>query len=111
MLHPEYTYTPGDGVEQHGPDAGVAVAEFYTTALPDLTFEELAAWSPRPDVGIMELRFRGTHTGPLGVVPPTGRAVTGTFCNVVEVRDGTIHREREYVDELAFMRALGLAGD
>ncbi len=109
MLHPEYTYTASDGVEQHGPEAGVAVAELYTTAFPDLVLEEVRAWSPAPDTAIMEFRFRGTHTGPLGDVPPTGRRAEGTVCNILEVRDGRIWREREYFDSLALMRQLGLA--
>jgi ketosteroid isomerase-like protein len=108
LLHPDYTYTASDGVEQPGAEAGVAVAELYTTAFPDLTIEELHCWTPAEDVSIMELRFRGTHTGPLGDVPPTGRRAEGIVCNVVEVRDGRIRREREYFDELALLRRLGL---
>lgn len=109
LIHPEYTYTGSDGVEQPGADAGIAVAELYTTAFPDLTIEELHSWTPAEDVSIMELRFRGTHTGPLGEIPPTGRRAEGTLCNVVEVRDGRVRREREYFDELSLLRQLGLA--
>ncbi len=30
-------------------------------------------------------------------------------CNVVEARDGKIHRERDYFDTLSLMQQLGLA--
>ena len=108
-LHPDYAYTPSDGIEQPGQDAGVAVAELYTTAFPDVVIEEVRSWAPSPDVAIMEFRFTGTHTGPLADIPPTGRRVTGMVCNVVEVRDGLIWREHEFFDELSLLRQLGLA--
>ena len=89
-LHPDYAYTPSDGVERPGPDAGVAVAELYTTAFPDVVLDEVRSWAPSPDVAIMEFRVTGTHTGPLGDIPPTGRPVAGLVCNIVEVRDGFV---------------------
>ena len=46
LTHPDYTYTGGDGVEQAGADAAVAVAELYTTAFPDLRFEIRASHAP-----------------------------------------------------------------
>lgn len=106
--HPDYAYTASDGVEQPGADAGVAVAELYTTAFPDVAFEEVRAWAPAPDVAIMEFRVTGTHTGPLGDIPPTGRRITGLVCNIVETRDGLIVREHEFFDELAVLRQLGV---
>jgi predicted ester cyclase len=108
-LHPDYAYTASDGVEQPGADAGVAVAELYTTAFPDVVIQEVRSWSPTPDVAIMEFRITGTHTGPLGDIPPTGRRVTGLVCNIVEVSDGRIRREHEFFDELSLLRQLGLA--
>jgi len=32
LLHPEYSYTGGDGQTERGPDAGVAIAQMYRTA-------------------------------------------------------------------------------
>jgi steroid delta-isomerase-like uncharacterized protein len=110
LIHPDYTYIGGDGVEQPGVDAAVAVAELYTTAFPDLRFEIRASHAPSDDVAILEVIAHGTHTGPLGDVPPTGRSGAVVACNVVEVRDGRIVREREYFDRLAIMDQLGLAG-
>jgi steroid delta-isomerase-like uncharacterized protein len=108
LLHPDYTYTGEDGVEQAGADAGVAVAQLYTTAFPDLRFEIVAAHDAG-DVGVCEIRARGTHAGPLAELAPTGRAVEVVLCNVVEVREGRIRRERDYFDGLSLMRQLGVA--
>jgi predicted ester cyclase len=71
--------------------------------------DEVRSWAPSPDVAIMEFRVTGTHTGPLGDIPPTGRPVAGLVCNIVEVRDGLIWREHEFFDELSLLRQLGLA--
>jgi predicted ester cyclase len=109
LIHPDYTYIGGDGVERAGAEAAVAVAEYYTTAFPDLSFEVRAGHAPSDDVAILELIARGTHTGPLGDVPPTGRSGEVVACNVGEVRDGRIIREREYFDTFAIMSQLGLA--
>jgi steroid delta-isomerase-like uncharacterized protein len=109
LIHPDYTYIGGDGVERSGADAAVAVAELYTTAFPDLSFETRASHAPSADVAILELVARGTHTGPLDGVPPTGRTAEVVACNVIETRDGKILREREYFDTHSMMRQLGLA--
>jgi steroid delta-isomerase-like uncharacterized protein len=108
LYHPDYVYTSCDGVEQIGPDAGVAVAETYATAFPDLSFEVRHQWAPSADVSIMEFTGVGTHDGPLGDIPATGRRVEVLVCNIVEARDGRIFREREYYDSLNVMQQLGV---
>lgn len=61
---------------------------------------------------VTELTARGTHTGPLmtpaGTIPPTGKTVDFTVCEVWEVRDGKIAKLRNYQDSGAIMRQLGL---
>jgi predicted ester cyclase len=106
IYHPDYAYTGTDGMTA-GIDAGIEIAQAFITAMPDLEFEFRHQWSPRDDVSIIELTATGTHTGPLGELAPTGRRVEIVGCNVVEVVDGKILREREYFDEMALMRQLG----
>ena len=108
LYHPDYVYMSGDGVEHVGPDSGVAVAETYTTAFPDLSFEVRGRYAPSADVAVMELTGVGTHEGPLGDIPATGRRVRVLVCNIVEARDGKIFREREYYDSLDVMQQLGV---
>ncbi len=109
LYHPDYTYTGGDGVEQKGADAGVAVAETYTAAFPDLTFEYRHQFAVDEVTSVIEFTARGTHQGALDDIPPTGKSVELVVCNVVETRDGKIHREREYYDTLAVLTQLGVA--
>ena len=107
VMHDEYTYTGGDGKEEAGPEAGMAVAEMYLGAFPDAAVE-IRAQYVQGDVSIMECRVAGTHTGPLMGIEPTGKPISLAFCNVIEVRDGKVYREREYVDWGALLTQLGV---
>jgi steroid delta-isomerase-like uncharacterized protein len=109
LFHPDYAYTGTDGVEHAGAEAGLAVAERFTTAFPDLSIEVRASHAVGGDVAVVEIVARGTNTGPLDDIPPTGRRLEGVGCNVIEVRDGKIHRERDYFDTLALLQQLGVA--
>ncbi len=108
LYHPDYIYMSGDGVEQKGADAGIEVAETYTRAFPDLTFSIQHQYEPTPDTAIVELRATGTHEGDLEGIPATGRRVELAGCNVIEVADGQIIRERDYFDIGAMLQQLGV---
>jgi steroid delta-isomerase-like uncharacterized protein len=111
LYHPDYVYMTSDGTEHKGGEAGVAVAELYTRAFPDLTFEIRHRFAPSSDVAILELTARGTHRAELDGIPATGRSVEVVVCNIVEAQDGLIVREREYYDSLSIMRQLGVFED
>ncbi|HLG00638.1 MAG TPA: ester cyclase [Acidimicrobiia bacterium] len=108
LYHPEYTYRDADGSEHKGADAGVAVAEMYTKAFPDLEFELVSQYAVNDHVSVMEIVVRGTHEGDLEGLAPTGNRVEVFVCNVVECRNGLIWRERDYFDNLSIMRQLGV---
>lgn len=107
LCHADYVYMSGDGVEQKGADAGVAVAEMYSTAFPDLSFEIRNQYAV-DDVSVLEITARGTHEADLEGIPPTGRRVEVVVCNIIETQDGKIYREREYYDGLSLMQQLGV---
>lgn len=65
------------------------------------------ARNPAPSV-IQTLRVRGVHHGELMGMAPTGKSVDLFVCNVCEVRDGKVYREREYFDAMAMMTQLGV---
>lgn len=109
LLHDDYTIMQGDGVEMQGPDAGVEIARMYLAAFPDLSFEVRHQFSPSDSVSVLECTARGTHKEELEGIPATGREVELVVCNIIEVRDGKIYREREYYDSLCLMRQLGVA--
>ncbi|MFD0772993.1 ester cyclase [Streptomonospora algeriensis] len=106
LMHPDYTYTGPDGVER-GADESVAVAEGYTSAFPDAALETMHNWTPNPEVSVLEFRVRGTHQGEFNGMQPTGRQIEVVCCNVVEVSDGKLYREREYLDGQSLMQQLG----
>jgi steroid delta-isomerase-like uncharacterized protein len=109
LYHPDYSYTGSDGEEQKGPETGVAVSKMFLDALPDATLEVRTRYTCGDDVSIIEFIGRGTHEGELMGVPPTGKSLAVLACDVIEVRDGKIYREREYMDTLSILQQLGAA--
>ena len=108
LLHPDYVYVAGDGKEARGVEAGLQNAYIYARAFPDSVIEIKHVYM-QGDTAIAELVARGTHHGDLMGIPPTGRSVEINMCNVMELRDGKIHREREYFDRLTMLEQLGVA--
>jgi steroid delta-isomerase-like uncharacterized protein len=109
LYHSEYTYTGGDGKEMPGgPDTGLAVVRSYAEAFPDGKLEVRRVYV-QGNIAIAEMLGRGTHRGPFMGAAPTNRACEVTICNVIEMRDGKCHREREYMDMLHIFVQLGLA--
>ncbi|MGH9030665.1 MAG: ester cyclase [Acidimicrobiia bacterium] len=109
LYHADYSYMDGTGVETKGAEAGLAVAQGYTTAFPDLTFEIRNQYTDGPDISIVEFTARGTHQAELDGIAATGKSVEIFVCNVIVAQDGKILREREYFDNLAILQQLGVA--
>jgi predicted ester cyclase len=51
----------------------------------------------------------GTHTGPLGPVPPTGRRIEIDGLIIDHVADGRVVERWEQFDQSVMLRQLGLA--
>ena len=107
LYHPQYTYTGGDGQRQEGAEAGIAVADMYTTAFPDVQLG-IKQTHVIGDTVIVEFVASGTHQGELMGIAPTGRKVSMPVCIVLEIRDGKIYAEREYMDMAHMMQQLGV---
>jgi steroid delta-isomerase-like uncharacterized protein len=107
LYDPEYSYTGTDGVERKDPEAGVEIARTYITAFPDLRFEVLVQHEVG-DTAIAQFRVGGTHKEELEGMPATGRAVLIEACNIMQVRDGKIVRERDYYDTLEMLKQIGV---
>ena len=108
LFHPEYTYTGGDGQVQKGPEAGMAIGQMFATAFPDGRID-VQQISVAGDTAIVEFIGRGTHNGDLMGIAPTGRQLTIPVCDILEIRDGKIIAEREYMDMMHMMQQLGVA--
>ncbi len=107
LIHPEYSYTGPDGKEMTGgPDVALGIAQLYAKAFPDATLEVRRVYA-HGDVAIAEMFARGIHGGDLMGVPATGKPVEITICNVAELRDGKVYREREYMDMFTMLQQIG----
>jgi steroid delta-isomerase-like uncharacterized protein len=107
LFLPEYTYTGGDGEVQKGPEAGLAVAQMFAAAMSDAKIS-IQTVHTSGDTAVVEFIGSGTHDGDFQGIAPSGRKVTMPVCMVVEVRDGKIRCEREYMDMMHMMQQIGV---
>jgi steroid delta-isomerase-like uncharacterized protein len=107
LMHRDYTYAGGDGQEQKGPEAGLAVSQMFARAFPDGRID-VVSMKEAGDTVLVEFIGRGTHRGDLMGIAPTGRPITIPVCEVFELRDGKIYREREYMDMVTIMVQVGV---
>ena len=107
LLDDQYTYTGGDGQTQRGPEAGMAVGQMFATAFPDGRID-LRQIHTAGDTAIVEFTGRGTHSGDLMGIAPTGRHISIPVITVLTVRGGRIVSEREYMDMAHIVRQLGV---
>ena len=105
-LHSGYSYTSGLGKEMTG-EAMLNIAMMFTNAFPDGKLEVKQVYT-QGDVAIAETVSRGTHQGELLGAAATGKSVELPICNVIELRDGKVYREREYMDMLTVMTEIGV---
>lgn len=101
----------GTGDVFEGPEGTRKYAQSWVSGFPDgqVTVDNILADGDRV---VVEYTGRGTHTGTLetsmGPIAPTGRSVTIKLCDVVELADGKITRQRSYFDTGSIMAQLGL---
>lgn len=53
-------------------------------------------------------QFKGKHTGSFFGIPATGKDVDVIGCTIVKMRDGKIVEEQDFMDNLEFMKQLGI---
>ena len=89
-----------------GPEGIAQLITLYRTAFPDLTavVEDVIA---EGDKVAYRLTFRGTHTGELMGMPPTGKPVMYTGIGIDTVINGTITEMWLNFDALGMLRQLG----
>ena len=110
LIHPDYSYTGTDGnTMPGGPAAGVAIAKMFVDAI-DARIDIVHAHESA-NTSVIEFNGTGTHIGDFLGVAPTGKPLSAKVCDVIEVRDGLVYREREYFDVLGLMVQLGAIPD
>jgi steroid delta-isomerase-like uncharacterized protein len=107
--HPRYEYVATDEVYD-GAEEVLDHFEELHRAFPDQLVEIIALHSADEAV-LMEAVARGTHTGPLRGLPPTGKRFEQPFLGIFVFEDDGLVCERVYFDTATVLRQLGVARD
>jgi len=102
-----YSYTGSDGEKQQGPEAGLAVVQMWANAFSDAK-ADIRQIHVAGDVATVEFQASGTQDGELMGIAATGRKVSMPVCTVLDIKDGKITAEREYMDMAHMMQQLGV---
>jgi steroid delta-isomerase-like uncharacterized protein len=79
----------------------------WNNAIPDsrVTIDDVVA---EGDKVVMRVTYRGTHTGPLQNIPPTGKSITVSAINVFRMVNGLAVEQWAVIDDLGMLQQLGL---
>ena len=103
MIEPGVNLTGGDQISTY--------MQTFFTAFPDLRIE-VESMLEVDDAVATEVRFIGTHTGPLagpgGELPATGKPVDLPGADFIRVSNGKVSSWHVYYDAGTFMSQLGL---
>lgn len=109
FMQARYEYVASDEVHD-GAEEVMAYFESSRRAFPDQR-NELLALHHCDDSVCVEAVVRGTHDGPLGGLPPTGRAYELPILAIFLFEGGRLVCERVYFDSNTVLRQLGVARD
>jgi len=89
-------------------DEFVQLQEGFLVSFPDqeVTVHQLVA---EDDYVAVLATYRATHTGPMGQVPATGKAVSVPFLALFRIEDGKIVELWAEWDNMVMLAQLGLA--
>jgi steroid delta-isomerase-like uncharacterized protein len=107
--HPRYELV-ATGEVHDGPDEVRKYFEDSRRAFPDQR-NELVALHHADDAVLVEAIVRGTHLGPLGGLPPTGRSYELPILAAFLFEGDRLVCERVYFDSGTVLRQLGVARD
>ena len=107
--HPRYELI-GTGQVYDGADEVAGYFNETRTAFPDQR-NELIAMHHSDDAVIVEANLYGTHDGPYGGLPPTGRKFEMRFAALFLFEEDRLVCERVYFDTGTVLRQLGIAHD
>jgi len=107
--HPRYELV-ATGEVYDGPEEVMDYFERTRRAFPDQR-NELLALHHAENAVLVEAVVRGTHDGPLGGLPPTGRSFELPILAVFVFDGDRLLCERVYFDSATVLRQLGVARD
>ena len=110
---PDVTYDEiATGRRVQGVDQCIALWQGWAKAFPDsrATFDNAVTSG---NTVVLELTWRGTHSGPLegptGTIAATGKRIEIRSCVVVELAGDKMKVERQYFDMATLLRQIGVA--
>jgi predicted ester cyclase len=99
------------GTELDGRAAATAWIDVFLRGFPDLHHDILEAFEADNQIAA-EIRFTGSHTGPLaspsGDIAATGKTVTLDYADIQRFAGERLQSEHVYFDQTAFLTQLGL---
>jgi steroid delta-isomerase-like uncharacterized protein len=107
--YPRYEYVATDEVYD-GADEVMAHWQELDRAFPD-QLVEIIKLHQADEAVLMEAVARGTHTGPLRGLPPTGRRYELPFLTIFVFEGEKLVCERVYLDSGTMLQGLGVARD
>ncbi len=102
------TYTDPTTAGPLAAEAIAAYAQSLWDAFPDLSFETISLLQNEQGLVSAEWLMKGTNTGPIMGLPPTGRSISVAGADVARIEGGKILSLQGYFDAGAVPRALGL---
>ena len=90
-----------------GPAGARESMQLYTTAFPDSTIV-IERQIAEGDYVVQHLRTSGTHTGPLGPIPATGKKTDVTGVIISKLQGGKVVETWSLWDQLSLMQQLGV---
>ena len=108
LFAPHYIlHDPASPEEVRGPEGFKRFVGIFRTAFPDLhvTIEEQIA---EGDMMVTRYTVRGTHTGELMGLPPSGKRVTVVGVGVSRASGGKFVETWDHYDALGLMRQIGV---
>jgi steroid delta-isomerase-like uncharacterized protein len=100
----------GTGRRCVGPDELIEALIQWKTAFPDVA-GEITRMVVDDDLTVLQLVWRGTHTGPLetpaGAIPASGSSMEIESTTWQDWADGRLTYERHHLDVLTLLRQIG----
>jgi predicted ester cyclase len=100
-----------EGKDYKGKKEIQANTEVFFKAFPDFKMTAAPTLFAAGDYVVVEGKFEGTNTGPLGPMKATKKKVTGEFAEVMELKDGKLAKVWRFRNGMAMAKQLGLMPD
>lgn len=99
-------HDPGLPFEVRGPEGVAQLHDALMPAFPDMRLE-LEDFVAEGEKVLVRLTVKGTHTGPFGALPASGRGIEIAVLDLFHIRDDRLIEHWALLDNLGMMKQLG----